>query len=130
MSFVGLLTLFLVFIGAAFALLGAIGILRMPDFYMRISSVTKASTLGAGAALLAAALHFGELGVASRGIATLLFLFLTGPIAAHRIARAAYFDNCPRWFQTQIDELRGRYDEDTHELRGPAPSTSQSKKVG
>ena len=33
------------------------------------------------------------------------------------IGRAAYFDGVPLWKGTKIDELKGKYDEDTHELK-------------
>jgi len=107
----------LLVIGAAFMLIGALGILRFPDLYMRISAATKASTLGAGCALLALAIHFNELGIAMRAGATIVFLAITGPVAAHLISRAAYLVGIRPWKGTGTDELRGRYEEDTGILR-------------
>src|SRR5690606_14226435 len=91
----------------------------MPDLFMRMQAATKASTLGIGCILLAVALHFGELGIASRALAAIIFVCLTAPVAAHVIARASYFVGVPLWQGTIIDELRGHYDRRTHRLARP-----------
>ena len=109
-------SLILFALGAFLMFLAGLGLLRLPDIFLRMSAATKASTLGAGFILLAAALYFEDLGTTSRAIATIFFLLLTGPVAAHRIARAAYFDGAPLWEGTVRDDLRGHYDQRTHEL--------------
>lgn len=105
--------------GSLLILIAALGVLRMPDAYMRLSVASKASTLGAGLVLAAAALHFGEAGLAGRVAAILVFISMTTPIGAHRIARAAYIAGIPLWECTRVDELRGRYDPETHVLGSP-----------
>jgi monovalent cation/proton antiporter MnhG/PhaG subunit len=109
----------LMIIGAAFALLASAGVVRMPDLFTRMQAATKASTLGIGCVVLAVAVHFGELGITTRALATIIFIFLTAPVAAHMIARAAYFVGVPLWEQTIIDELHGHYDRRTHKLARP-----------
>jgi multicomponent K+:H+ antiporter subunit G len=77
-------------IGALFVLVGAIGLVRFPDFYMRLHAPTKASTLGVGALLLASMLSAwlrGEPALAEVLIA--LFVFLTAPVSANLMAQAA-----------------------------------------
>ena len=106
----------LLLIGAIFMFIAGIGILRMPDLYTRMSSTTKVATLGIGLTLLAAAVYFSELGITSRALATIAFVLLTAPVAAHMIGRAAYFGGVPLWPGTIIDELRGHYDLRTHAL--------------
>lgn len=106
----------LVVFGCLFMLLAAIGVLRMPDVYMRISTSTKAATFGAGCILLAVAVHFRELSVSSRALAILVIIFITSPVAAHIIGRAAYVVGVPLWKGTVADELRGRYDSRSGEL--------------
>lgn len=106
----------LMIIGSSFMLLGAIGVARMPDLFTRMQSTTKASTLGIGCMFAAAAVHFGTLEVAIRALAVIIFVFLTQPIGAHMISRAAYFVGVPLWEGTRRDELRGRYDPRTHVL--------------
>lgn len=104
-------------IGAAFILLAAVGLVRMPDLFLRMSCSTKASTLGIVACLLGAALHFGAPGAAARASAGALFLLLTAPVAAQVIGRAAYLVGVPLWRGTIADQLRGRYDRARGTLR-------------
>ena len=116
MNVVIVLSMLFFIVGSFLMFLAGLGLLRLPDIFTRMSAATKASTLGAGFVLLAAALYFEDLGTTSRAIATIFFLLITGPIAAHRIARAAYFDGAPLWEGTVRDDLRGHYDQKTHEL--------------
>jgi len=96
----------LIVIGGGFMLLAGVGILRMPDLFMRMQAATKAATLGAGCMLLAVAVHFGELTVVARALLVIAFVLLTAPVAAHMIARAAYSVGTPLWEGTITDELR------------------------
>ena len=105
-------------LGALFILLAGIGLLRMPDLYLRISVTTKAATLGVGLLLLGTALYFSEVSITTRAIAIILFLFLTAPIGAHLIGRASYFIGLPMWKNSVIDELKGKYNKKTHGLKG------------
>jgi monovalent cation/proton antiporter MnhG/PhaG subunit len=109
----------LIIIGAAFALLASAGVVRMPDLFTRMQAATKASTLGIGCIVLAVAIYFGELSITTRALAIIAFVFLTAPVAAHMIARAAYFVGVPLWEGTVIDELSGHYDRRTHKLTRP-----------
>jgi multicomponent Na+:H+ antiporter subunit G len=112
-------TALLLLVGAAFAMLGALGLLRMPDVLTRMQPATKTTTLGVGCMLMGVAVHFDDLGIASRALAAGVFVVLTAPVAAHMIARAAYFVGHPLWEGTIVDELRGRYDPRTHALDSP-----------
>ena len=116
MTIMDSLVIVLFILGGFLMFLAGVGLVRMPDIFLRMSAATKASTLGAGFLLLGAAFYFEDLGTISRAIATIFFLFITGPVAAHRIARAAYFDGVPLWERTQRDDLKGHYDRETHEL--------------
>jgi multicomponent Na+:H+ antiporter subunit G len=112
----------LVMIGAFFMFLAGLGLLRMPDLFLRMSSTTKAGTLGAGLILLGAAIHFDTFDVSTRAFATIGFLLLTAPVAAHMIGRAAYFDGVPLWAGTVQDDLRSHYRASTHTLEtDPVP---------
>ncbi len=107
-------------VGALFILLAAIGILRMPDLYLRISVTTKAATLGIGLVLAGAALYFNDFSVTSRVLAIILFLFLTAPVGAHMIGRASYLIGTPLWKKSVVDDLKGQYEPDTQELKSEA----------
>jgi multicomponent K+:H+ antiporter subunit G len=84
-----LVSLFLL-IGAAFALIGAIGLASLPDFYTRLHGPTKATTLGVGGMLLASTIYFTNQGkVSLHEILIILFLFITAPVSAHLMMKAA-----------------------------------------
>jgi multicomponent Na+:H+ antiporter subunit G len=104
---------------ATLMLLAAIGIVRMPDLFTRMQASAKAASLGSGLALLAAAFHFAELSVVVRAVLAIAFIFLTAPISAHMISRAAYFMGVQVWEGTVVDDLAGRYDRDEHRLDSP-----------
>jgi len=112
------IAIILIFVGTILMLISAVGVVRLPDLYLRMSASTKSSTIGVATILLATAVYFEELGVASRAIAIIIFLLLTNPVAAHMMGRAAYFNGVPLWEGTRYDELRGKYDAKTHGLSG------------
>jgi multicomponent K+:H+ antiporter subunit G len=80
----------LILVASAFLLVGAIGLVRFPDFYMRLHAPTKASTLGVGGVLIASmlvAFSHGYPGIAELLIT--LFVFVTAPVSANLMAEAA-----------------------------------------
>ncbi|MBR0556493.1 monovalent cation/H(+) antiporter subunit G [Ciceribacter sp. L1K23] len=87
---VAILTCLLILGGAAFALIAAIGINRLPDLYTRMHAASKAGTVGSGLLLVAVGIHSGDLSTFSRAIAGVLFFILTAPIGAHLLAKAAH----------------------------------------
>jgi multicomponent Na+:H+ antiporter subunit G len=113
------LTVGLLVVGALAMLLAALGVLRMPDVFTRLQATSKAATLGVGCMMLAVAVHFAELAVTTRAVAVVLFTFLTAPIGAHMIGRAAYVAKAALWERTTRDDLRGCYDG-----AGPATGTA------
>lgn len=110
-------------IGSVFMFVAGLGIVRMPDLYLRMSASTKAATLGVSSVLVATAIYFEAPGITSRAAAIIAFLLLTAPVAAHMIGRAAYITGVPLWEQTVHNELKGRYDQQTHDLDSPAGSS-------
>jgi len=81
-----LLICFFLLTGSLFALIGAIGLFRLPDFFTRLHGPTKATTLGVGAAIFFS--HHGE-GLSLHELLITLFLFITAPVSAHMLAKAA-----------------------------------------
>lgn len=81
----------LILLGAVFALLGSVGLARLPDFFTRLHGPTKATTLGVGAMVLASAIYFSatQEGFSLHEIAVMVFLFITAPVTAHLLAKAA-----------------------------------------
>ena len=92
--------------GSAFALLAAVGLLRMPDVFTRMQASTKASTLGLGCLLIGAGLQMGDFGSFVRVASIGAFVLLTTPVAGHVIARASYLADVPLWKGTVLDERR------------------------
>ena len=106
----------LLLVGAAFMVLAAIGVLRLPDLPTRMHATTKAGALGAMMTMGGVAFYFGESTVVARAVAIVIFILLTAPIAAHVIGRAGYFTGTKLWAGTIKDELQERYDPETHKL--------------
>jgi len=82
---------FLLMTGGLFILIGALGMVKLPDFYTRLHAPTKATTLGIGCILIASmALHAlrGD-GLSIHELVISLFLFITAPVSAYMIAKAA-----------------------------------------
>ena len=81
----------LILTGAVFTFIGALGLARLPDFYTRLHGPTKATTLGVGSLLIASALYFSTrgAGVSLHEALVALFLFMTAPVSAHLLAKAA-----------------------------------------
>lgn len=87
----------LVIAGAFFTFVGSLGLWRLRDFYTRLHGPTKATTLGVGCLLAASALFFSLTtdSVSLNEILVTLFLFITAPISAHMLAKAALHRRLP-----------------------------------
>lgn len=107
--------------GVVLLMIAAVGIVRLPDLFLRMSATSKASSLGAGCLFLALAVAAGDVSITVRALAGVMFLVLTTPVASHMIGRAAYLSGVPLWKGTVCDELRGRYDLADHTLKGDGP---------
>jgi multicomponent Na+:H+ antiporter subunit G len=92
--------------GSVFALVAAVGVLRMPDVFTRMQASTKASTLGLGCLLIGTAFQMGDFASFIRTASIGAFVLLTTPVAGHVIARASYFADVPLWKGTVLDERR------------------------
>lgn len=90
--------------GSIFILLGAIGLIRMPDTYTRIQTGTKASTLGTILTLLGMGIiHLDWLGKLSLLI---LFVLITNPVSSQVLARAAHFVGIALTSRSSVDMLQ------------------------
>jgi multicomponent Na+:H+ antiporter subunit G len=91
--------------GALFMLLAAVGLLRMPDTYMRLQAASKGVTMGVGWMMLAVALQFAPPGGILRALAIFTFVYFTAPISAHLLGHVCYATGVPLWRHTHRDEL-------------------------
>lgn len=89
---------FLILAGAAFTFIGSLGLARLRDFYTRLHGPTKATTLGVGSLLVASSVYFSTRGdgVSLHEVLVTLFLFITAPVSAHLLAKAALHLGLPR----------------------------------
>ncbi len=108
----------LLIIAASFNLIASIGLLRFPDLYTRMHAASKAGTLGSGLMLVVIAVQSGEVDIATRALAGVVFIFVSAPISAHLLARAAYVAGIKPWEGTKIDELKGHYQDKEGHLTG------------
>lgn len=95
-----------ILIGVIFVFISAIGLIRLPDFYIRVSAITKAATMGVASIMIGVAIYYNEVGVAVKAATIVAFLLVTSPIAAHIIGRAAYEDGVPLWKKTTVNEFQ------------------------
>jgi multicomponent K+:H+ antiporter subunit G len=104
-SFIELLISLFLLIGASFALIGSIGLVRLPDFYMRLHGPAKATTLGVGGVLIGSVVFFSTRGdgISLHELLVTLFLFITAPVSAHIVAKAALHIKLP-----YVERTRGK----------------------
>lgn len=75
--------------GGAFCIVGALGLLRMPDFYTRVHAASVIDTVGAGLMLFGLMLQAGLTLVGVKLVMLGLLLFFASPTATHALVRAA-----------------------------------------
>lgn len=93
-------------VGAACALIGAFGIVRLPDVYNRIHANTVCVVGGAITLLLGIGLIEGVSFYTLKALTVALFMFLTNPVGAHAIARAAHKSGVKLWRGSVVDKLK------------------------
>ncbi len=94
----------LVLLGSFFVLLASIGVLKMPDFYSRLHTATKAGAFGSALVLLGYLFIEPSLRVIIQSVLIIGFFYLTAPVAAHAMARIAMGDKMPMWKRSESDQ--------------------------
>jgi len=99
--------------GAALVAIAGLGVLRFHDLFNRVHAATKAPTLGLLLIATGAAIRLGDWAGGLKLFVAVSLIFITAPIAAHLVSRAAY----PDWKRDQLpggrDDLAGRAEPDT-----------------
>ncbi len=108
------LTAALLIAGALLMLLAGLGLFRMPDMFLRLHAAAKASSLGVGLLMGAAAVGLGDVSVVARAVLAVAFVFVMTPVAALLIAQAAFRAGLPLWERTHQNDL-----EEHHPRGGP-----------
>ena len=96
----------LLLLGVLLALIAAVGLVRFPDLFSRMHAATKPATLGLLLITVGAALRMEEGSDAAKLLLVAAFQFLTAPVAAHMVGRAAYRAGAGAQDELVVDELR------------------------
>lgn len=91
--------------GATLALLAGVGLQRFPDVFARMHAATKPATLGLVLILAGTGLQVERVGDAAKLLLVVGLQFITAPVAAHMIGRAAYRAGTELSPETVLDEL-------------------------
>ena len=113
------LTLIFLILGLFFIWAGCFGLYRMPDLFCRMHATSKATTLGLVFILMASFVHLGFSTVGFKAVLAIIFAFLTAPVGAHLISRAAYQRGVEMDERSITNELSTRYPKKmlSHDLR-------------
>lgn len=97
MSILNIAAAVFIFLGVLVLFLGALGIIRFPDFYTRLHAAGQCDTLGSMLIVTGLALYGGFTLASAKIIAIVVFIFLTSPTATHAILRAAHKNKVGFW---------------------------------
>ncbi|AZU60694.1 monovalent cation/H(+) antiporter subunit G [Neobacillus mesonae] len=101
-----------ILIGVILSFLSAVGLIRFPDVYTRAHAVSKSANLGVLCILLGTFLYFllkdGYFRI--RLLLGVFFVFLTSPVVAHMLNRAAYRSGVPMAKESVRDDLKGYFE--------------------
>ena len=103
-----ILAAILILIGSSLALVAALGLQRFGDVFARMHAATKPATLGLALVLLGAALAISSPGAVAKLLLVVVFQFLTAPLAAHLVGRAAFRTGTELHPSTNFDDLASR----------------------
>ena len=87
-----ILSWILISIGSFFILVGAIGLIRMPDIFTRMHAAGIKDTMGAGFLLTGLALQSSSTLVTLKLFLLFLLFLFTSPVVSHALAQAALHD--------------------------------------
>lgn len=112
-----IVTLAITLVGVFFVVVSSVGLVRLPDLYTRVHAGGKSGTLGIIGVLLGAGVFFiTDLRIVVKMLILIAFFFLTGPVAAHMLDRAALLSGVKPMEGTYPNDLEGRYDPETRRL--------------
>lgn len=91
------IALIIVVCGLFFMVVGALGLLRLPDFYTRAHASGKCDTLGEGLMLLGFMLYEGATLISLKLLLLIIFIYISSPTAVHAIVNVAYSREVRPW---------------------------------
>jgi multicomponent Na+:H+ antiporter subunit G len=102
-EFIGMVFIIL---GIMFDFFGVLGLVRLPDVYNRLQAATKCVTFGSAGVLFGVFIIQGFNNFGFKVLLGIVFIFLTSPVAAHAIARAAHRSGIPLTKETVVDQYQ------------------------
>lgn len=96
----------LIIAGSLFMLVAAIGIVKLQDVYMRMHAITKASSLSIVLFIVAMVVYMPGLNTIAGGVAIILFIIATAPVASHMIARVSQILGIPMAKGEVMNEMK------------------------
>ena len=108
----------LIIAGSFFIVVGAVGLVRMPDVFTRMHATSVTETAGAGLLLIGLMLQTGFTLLTLKLLFVLLLFFLTAPVATHALAQAA--------LQAGVEPILA---EDRREATADAPETEPEREA-
>jgi multicomponent Na+:H+ antiporter subunit G len=101
-----LIGMLFILIGIMFDFFGVLGLVRLPDVYNRLQAATKCVTFGSAGILFGVFIIQGFNNFGFKALLGILFIFLTAPVAAHAISRAAHRSKIPLAPETVVDQYQ------------------------
>ncbi len=91
--------------GALFILISAIGIIRLPDLFMRMHATTKTNSIGISLILIGTMMAFPQVTNILKGLMIIIFIYLTSPLGAHMIGKAGLITKAKKWERNVRDDF-------------------------
>ncbi|SER02368.1 multicomponent K+:H+ antiporter subunit G [Nitrosomonas sp. Nm51] len=122
----------LVLTGASFAFIGSLGLIRLKDLYTRLHGPTKATTLGVGSLLIASAIYFSTYSeqISLHEFLITIFLFITAPVSAHLLAKAALHLGLPSLAEIPEAEEAGQTEMTGTAQTGATEAFEKNERIG
>lgn len=92
--------------GVLLAVVAGVGLVRFPDVFSRMHAATKPATLGMLLVVLGGVLVMDDPSNSAKLLLVAGFQFLTAPVAAHMIGRAAYSAGAGALDELVVDEMK------------------------
>ena len=95
-----------ILLGIMFDFFGVLGLVRLPDVYNRLQAATKCVTFGSAGILFGVFIIQGFNNFGFKVLLGILFIFLTSPVSAHAISRAAHRSKIPLAKESVVDQYQ------------------------
>lgn len=92
--------------GALFILISAIGLLRLPDLFMRMHASTKTTSMGFTLILIGVIVAFPAPGTVIKSLLIIIFIYLTTPLGTHMVGKSGHLLGIKQWRHAVRDDMK------------------------